>query len=104
MPYYGRITKDTYAKALNLRGDDDCCWEEKVPLVDPALMFGPKFPEDLDGDEIIDIWEEALETAESELGHKHFTLDSVTIFLEDAPGSMYGQFVWEKRVSIHKRK
>jgi hypothetical protein len=94
--YYGKITSDVYAAALRLRGDDECCWEEKVPLADPPLVFGPEWPEEFDGDEIIAIWETALADARQEYGDGRFTLKSVTMYLIDNQG--LPDFVWEPNV------
>ena len=100
MPYYGQITAAIYAKALVIRGDDELCWGEMVPLAEPALVFGSQFPEDMDGDSIIEIWEEALKESEQEFGSASFNLDSVTIYLEEMSNSIEGQYVWEKKVTV----
>jgi hypothetical protein len=99
--YYGKITAEVYAEALELRGDDDTCWGERVPLASPALVLGAEWPEDLDGNAVIDIWEKALCEAEAEMGHKNFTLE-VTIYFQEAPNSLDGRFVWEKSVKPNR--
>ncbi len=97
--YQGLITEKVYTKALKLRGDDTTCWEEKVRLARPPLII-PSFPESLDGDLVIKIWEMALAQTREEMGDERF-LKSVTVYLEedpDQPSSPYGIIVWEKNV------
>jgi hypothetical protein len=36
--YYGKITSDVYAAAIELRGDDDTCGEERVLHAEPSLV------------------------------------------------------------------
>jgi hypothetical protein len=102
--YYGKITPGVYAAALHLRGDDDCCWEETVPLADPPLVFGPDFPEEADGDQVIAIWEAALAEARKEFCEGRFVLESVTLYLEENPNLNLGELVWEKNVKLVQRK
>ena len=94
--YYGKITNDVYAAALQFRGDDDTCWEERVPLADPRRILGPQFPEDWFGDEVIAIWEAAYTEAAKKYGKGCYVLESVTLFLQDNQNSSTtGEMVWQ---------
>jgi hypothetical protein len=98
--YYGKITSDVYAAAIQLRGDDDTCWEERVPLAEPPLIFGPEFPEDWFGDEVIAIWDEAHAQAAKEYGKGGYVLNSVTLYLRDNQNSSPdGEIVWQSNVT-----
>jgi hypothetical protein len=99
--YYGTITPEVYAAALHLRGDDETCWEEKVPLTEPPLIFGPDLPEELFGDMVIDAWEGALAEAQEEHGEGQFVLESLTVYLvDDQNTSPSGEFVFKKNVKV----
>jgi hypothetical protein len=100
--YYGKITSEVYEAALRLRGDEDTCWEERIPLAQPPLIFGPRFPEDLDGDEVIAIWEAAHFEATTNYGKSGYSLESVTLYLQDNQNSSHcGEVVWEANVKPH---
>lgn len=94
--YFGKITSLVYEAALRIRGDDETCWDEMVPLAEPPLIFGARWPEELSGDEVIEIWELALTEAEQTFGAQNYVLDSVTLFLVDSPHtSNSGEVVWQ---------
>lgn len=97
--YYGKITSDVYAAALQIRGDDDACWDERVPLADPPFIFGPDLPEDWFGDDVIAIWEAAHAEATTKYGAGGYVLESVTLFLQDNQNSSpSGEMVWQSNV------
>ncbi|MFN0017154.1 MAG: hypothetical protein ACKVP0_02775 [Pirellulaceae bacterium] len=97
--YYGKITPEVYTAAVRLRGDDDSCWEERIPLAEPPLVSGPQFPEDWFADEVIEIWEAALAQAQQKFGKGRFTLDSVSLYLVDNQNSSPdGEMIWEPNV------
>lgn len=101
--YLGLISAELYAKALEVRGDDDTCWDERLPLEKPRLMFGEAFPEDARCDDIIEIWETALAEAKEEFRAGGFVLASVTLSLEESPNSNDGELTWEKNVLVINR-
>ena len=97
--YCGKITGDVYAAALRLRGDEDTCWEERVPLAEPPLIFGPELPEDWFGDDVIAVWESAHREATREHGEGGYVLESVTLYLQDNQNTSHaGEIVWEANV------
>jgi len=101
MCYYGKITPEVYAAALQLRGDDGTCWEENVPLAEPPLVFGADLPEELGGNGVIEAWEAALTEAREEYGEGRFVLESLTVYLVDNQNvSPCGEFVWEKNIKV----
>ncbi len=96
--YYGKITEQVYRAALELRGEDDTCWEERIPLAEPRLMLGPDFPEDLFSDAVIEAWEQAVAEATKEFGGGRFTLESLTVYLVEYPNTTTGEFVFQENV------
>ena len=98
--YYGKITPEVYAAALQLRGDREFCWEdERVPLADPPLVTGADDPEDVFADWVITAWEAALAEAREEYGEGRFVLESLTVYLEGGD-PVDADFYWEKNVKV----